>query len=344
MKRLLVLAIFICMLVTGPVLALEGVYPQVCPVNYAVTFDPLGDSDSDFLHLTLLNATDHPITYLEFSVFLFDRDGQPAMDGITNYFHAHVPEMLLKPHDSTEFYWSMEAFPSAAEAREFRMEKIVFQNGESWVHPNRPLYAQPFMYSSNPQTKDGSYILDSNRALTLIDYSYSSESRVWYIWNDGPGWVPFSRDIVANCQIWQPGAAIKLEINGQPTVEPETIFHVVPSPGAVAMHPYATGITTSVPPVLSFLGEKTAGDTAPVAMPNYTVNSGLPIGDVPLYIGLWDYTESESRTWSIWDGTEWVTFSYDRGPLCEIWRTGTIYLKLTYPCGEAVYALDVKGV
>ncbi len=392
MKRLRIPAILMCLLLlTVPVTALEGVFPQVCPLNTAVQFEYLGEEM--FLRLDVFNATEHPISYLEFSTYLFDKDGNPAKDAINNFFYAHVPQMDIEPFTDATFYWSVKTFSGAVESRDFRIEKVIFKSGEIWTHPQTPLFAQPFLYASNARTADGRYILDANHALNLVDYSYSSESRIWYIWNDGPGWVPFSRDLLADCQVWTPGVAIKLEINGKPNLEPESIFHVVTSPGAVAMHPYVTGVTTNVMPVESFYGEilpateKTekeepapeetpaekpvevqeenlpAPETAPAetvtaeetvekavkeeepsALANFTVDSGLPIGDVPLYLGLWDYTESESRAWSIWDGTKWMTFSYDRAPLCEIWRTGTIYLKLTYPYGEAVYALEVNGV
>ncbi len=341
MKRMRIFAVlFSLILLSVPVgaIELEGVYDDVCPLNVSAKIEK-GEAES-LLSLTVFNATDHPISYMEFSLYLFDKDGRPASDGVSNYFRAYAPDMAFSPLTSKTLSWSLKNFPTASEIRNFRMEKVVFadEKKQEWLAPDT-LFSQSFMYAENPKFSDGRYLLNSRRELTLVDYSYSSQSRLWYIWNDGPGWVPFSRDLVAKCQIWAPGAAIKLEINGDPNLYQIQNFHVAASPSAVAFHTYATGKTDSVMPIKTAYAApaEAAGDA------NYKIKVNLPVGDVPCNVGLWDYTESAARTWSIWDGTAWVTFSYDRGPICQIWRTGTIYIKLAYPESEAVYALDVKG-
>ncbi len=339
MKRIPILILLLCLLLPALSAAgtgLDGVYDEVCPINTAVQLETR--ADGTFIALTMFNATAHPISYVEFSLYLYDADGAPARNDDTHYFYAYAPELSLQPLTDKTLYWSVEKYAGAAEIQDFRVEKVIFSGDETWIRSETP-FAQPFLYATNAKTDGGRYLLDESRELTLVDYSYSSESRTWYVWDDASGWVAFSRDLVAHHPVWTPGVAIKLEINDDPSLFLTEYFHVTPSPSLVAMHPYATGETLLVQPVesafLSALG-------TPSAVPAHTVDSGIPVGDVPLCVGLWDYTEIDSRIWYIWDGTAWAPFSYDRAPICEIWRTGPIYIKLAYPDSEAVYALTVK--
>lgn len=338
MKRLRILSVILCLLLfplTAHGTGLEGVYDGVCPVNTAVRLE------GTQVAVSLFNATGYTVSRVEFSLYLFAADGTPAQHNGTHYFYAYAPDMHLYSLTEQTLHWSVEKYAGAAEIRDFRIEKVIFEGGETWTKPENALFSQAFLYAANQQRGDGRYLLNENRELRLVDYSYSSGSRCWYIWNDGPGWVRFSRDIVANCQVWAPEARIKLEINGDPALAVTMDFSVTPSPGPVAMHFYATGETVQLQPAgMAYL--QTAG--TPAAASAHTVDSGLPIGNVPLCVGLWDFTEVEARTWSIWDGTAWAAFSFDRAPICEIWRTGTVYLKLAYPDSEAIYALSVKGV
>lgn len=337
MKKIRVLAICLFVILLGigmHAVALEGVYKDVCPVNVRPVIMPQTGEGAEFkaaeLTLSVFNATEYPIDYIEFSMYLFDADGNAAKNGETHFFRAYAPEMQLKPLTETKVTWSLEGFAAPAQHRDFRMEKVKFTEGTEWTMPQK-LYDHAYMYAENPLTADGAYILDAERSLTLVDYSYSSQKRTWYIWNDGPGWVPFSNDLVAKCQIWQPGASVKLVINDNPDLYAMESFRVALSPGMVGMHAYETGASASAMP--------TGKDTGKVC---FTLESALPIGDVPANIGLWDYTECDDRAWSIWDGEEWVTFSYDRGPLCQLWRTGVNYIRLSYPHAEAIYAIEVN--
>lgn len=340
MKRLRILSVVLCLLLFPTAVCgtgLEGVYDQVCPVNTKVHLEETQ------MAVSMFNATGHAISRVEFSLYLFTGDGEPARYNGTHYFYAYAPDMHLHPLTEQTLYWTVEKHAGAEEIRDFQVVKVIFESGETWTKPEAPLFSQAFLYATNQKNDNDRYLLNENRELTLVDYSYSSESRLWYIWNDGPGWVPFSRDIVASCQVWAPEVRIRLEINGDPALSVTAEYAVTPSPGVVAMHFYATGETVQTKPSeISYL--RTVGTPATAANV-HTVDSGLPIGDVPLCVGLWDYTEAEERTWYIWDGKEeWLPFSFDRAPICEIWRTGTVYLKLAYPDSEAVYALSVKGV
>ncbi len=338
MKKVRVLAV--CLLVmllcmqTGA-FALEGVYKDVCPLNIRPAVLPeTGEGEEKKaaeLSLSVFNATEHPIDYIEFSLYLFDADGNPAKNGETHFFRAYAPGIGLAPYTERKITWSLEGFSSPAEYRDFRMEKVIFTEGTEWLAPKK-LYDFAYMYAENPMTKDGAYLLDADRALTLVDYSYSSAKRTWYIWNDGPGWVPFSNDLVAKCQIWQPGASIKLVINENEDLYAMESFRVALSPGSIGVCAYETGASKTVMP--------TGKDSEEIC---FTLDSLLPIGDVPANIALWDYTECEDRAWSIWDGEEWVTFSYDRGPLCQIWQTGVSYIRLSYPDAEAIYAVEIQS-
>lgn len=337
MKKARILAAWLCALLLcmqmGTV-ALEGVYKDVCPINVRPVILPeIGEGEekkaAEF-SLSVFNATAHPIDYIEFSMYLFDADGNPAKNGETHFFRAYAPGMGLAPYKEKGITWSLEGFNAPTEYRDFRMEKVIFTDGTQWLAPKTP-YAAAYMYAENPLTQDGAYLLDADRSLTLVDYSYSSVNRTWYIWNDGPGWVPFSHDLVAKCQIWQPGAAIKLVINENEELYAMESFRVALSPGAIGVYAYETGTPKTVMP--------TGMDSGKIC---FTLDSVLPIGDVPANIGLWDYTEGEDRAWSIWDGEEWIIFSYDRGPLCQIWRTGVSYIRLSYPDAEAIYAIEIK--
>lgn len=327
------LAMLLCMQMGA--VALEGVYKDVCPVNVRPVIVPeTGEGEerkaAEF-SLSVFNATAHPIEYIEFSMYLFDADGNPAKNGETHFFRAYAPGMGLRPYTEREISWSLDGFASPAQYRDFRMEKVTFAEGTEWLRPKTP-YAAAYMYAENPLTEDKAYLLDADRSLTLVDYSYSSVKRTWYIWNDGPGWVPFSHDLVAKCQIWKPGASIKLVINDNEELYAMESFRVALSPGEVGMYAYERGTPKTVKP--------TGKNDDNVC---FTLESVLPIGDVPANIALWDYTECDDRAWSIWDGEDWVTFSYDRGPLCQIWRTGISYIRLSYPDAEAVYAIEIKA-
>lgn len=330
MKKALVLCLILCLsLCAGEALALEGVYENVCPVNvrYAVLTD--AESETATLSFSVFNATEYPISYIEFCLYLYDAEGNPAKCGETHFFRAYAENLNLAPYAERSLRWSLADFAGAAEVREFRMDKVVFEEGTVWIKPEK-LYAHPYFYTENKLSADGAYVLGENRELTLIDYSYSSSKRTWYIWNDGPGWVPFSDALVAKCQIWQPGASIKLEINGQAELYAIESFRVALSPSQIGISSYETGQAAAVSP--SSLAA-TKGD--------FIIQTTLPVGDVPACIGLWDYTEGEERAWSIWNGEEWVTFSYDRGPTCELWRPGISYIRLSYPDAEAVYAIEI---
>lgn len=337
MKKLRILAVCLIVLMAFSAMstaALEGVYKDVCPLNVRPMVVPeVGEGEekkaAEFT-LSVFNATEYPVEYIEFSLYLFDADGNPAKNGETHFFRAYAPEMKLLPYTECKVTWSLAGFQSPAKYSDFRMEKVKFTEGTEWTAPKK-LYDHAYMYAENPKTADGAYLLDAERTLTLVDYSYSSLKRTWYIWNDGPGWVPFSNEVVAKCQVWQPGASVKLVINDNEDLYAMESFRVALSPGAVGMYAYENGMLKTVMPT---------GKQA--EKPCFVLESNLPIGDVPANIGLWDFTESDDRAWSIWDGEDWVTFSYDRGPLCQIWKTGTTYVRLSYPDAEAIYAIEVQ--
>ncbi|MBE7025519.1 MAG: hypothetical protein E7408_05640 [Ruminococcaceae bacterium] len=340
MKKQLAVSILLCFLLSmlpvgaaGP----DGVYDAVCPLNTAVEL--VRQDDRTLVALTMFNATAHPISYVEYSLYLFDGDGEPATDGSSHYFYAYADDLRLQPLSAVTLHWDADAYKNAAEIRSLSVKKVTFAGGETWTAPDT-LFSQAFLYANNAKTEDGRYIKNEAGELVLVDYSYSSHSRVWYYWDDSYGWVPFSRDIIARLTPKASAHAVKLEINGDPNLYSMDYFMLAQTPGTVNMHPYATGETHAVSPAKL----SSPSEAVPTFDAAFTVDSGLPVGDVPLLVGLWDHGDAEDRIWSIWDGTVWVDFSYERGPLCEIWRTGRIYLRLSYGDSAAIYALEVEGV
>ncbi len=327
--RILSLCLLLFLLTgAGRALALEGVYAETCPLNVRPQVQK--GEDGATLLLAVFNATGHAVDYIEFSMYILNELGEPAKNGETHFFRAYAENLALEPYAERAISWSLASYPGAADYAQFRMEKVVFSEGTQWTRPET-VYAQAYLYAKNPKTTDGAYLLDAERTLTLVDYSYSSYARTWYIWNDGPGWVPFSHDLVAKCQIWQPGAAIKLVINDDESLYTIESFRVALSPGEICVQAYETGKVENALP--SGMDE---------AQPSFFMETKLPVGHEPVLLGLWDFTESADRAWAIWDGENWIDFSFDRGPVCQIWRPGITYIRLSYPDAAAVYAISVQ--
>lgn len=343
MKKIRMLAFSLCLLLLSvPVKAAKetekkDLYDDVCPVNVQYSVTP--DEDEPLFHLTVFNATDYPISYLDFSLHFADGEKKHVPSIESSLFHAYAPNLNLGGFTARSLLFSAKDFPGAETVLDFRIEKIIFSDNTEWTAPETELFAKPYLYADNNRTADGRYIL-KNGMLRLIDYSFSSYARTWYIWNDGVfAWVPFSHSLIADCPITGPGASIKLEINNDPLLYNMVDFRIAPSPGSIAIQAYATGQTETLSP--AGIGSEDAA--APDATPTVKLEVPLVVGDYPCVVGLWDRSDSAVRSWDIWDGTAWVPFSYERGPICEIWRTGNIYLRLTYPGGSAVYAIEVQG-
>ncbi len=343
MKKIRIFAFSLCLLLLSvPVKAAKetekkDLYDDVCPVNVQYSVTP--DEDEPLLHLTVFNATAYPISYLEFSLHFADDEKLHVPTIESSLFHAYAPNLNLEGFASHSMLFSAEAFPGAETVLDFRIEKIIFSDDTEWTAPETELFAKAYLYADNNVTADGRYIL-KNGALRLTDYSFSSYARTWYIWDDEEGgWISFSRDLIADCPISSSGAAIKLEINNNPLLYEIVTFEIAHAPASIGIQAYATEKTETLSPVKTGAMD----DAVPEGTPSVRLEVPFVVGDYPCVIGLWDFSDSIARTWDIWDGTAWVTFSYDRGPICEIWRTGDIYLRLSYPGGAAVYAIEVQG-
>ncbi len=328
--RIKILAIFlICMLFPAPVLALENIYADVCPLNAEVSLST--ENEIPFLSVTVFNASEHRIHAFEFSVVLLSSD---AAYGST--FRSSASDIALDGYGTSSFAWQLSNYKNLIQCTEFKITKIVFSDGTVWV-PREPLYAAPYFYALGQRTADGAYVLDATHSLKLVDYSYSSYSRAWYIWNDTYGWMFFSSALSPTCQVWRDHAVIKLVINDNPALYSIQTFHVVPMPDAVNIASYATGAVATVTP-LAFSDIIPSFDMTPSA----TFSVPYKMAGTPCTLGLWDLSPASSRAWYIWDGAEWTLFSVDRGPICQIWKSGTTYIKLEYADSEAVYAIQIQ--
>ncbi|MDD6308046.1 MAG: calcium-binding protein [Clostridia bacterium] len=340
-KKWIGMLLVICLMLPTRALALEGIYKDICPLNTSVGIS-VQDGKAQ-MHVSVLNTVDCAVSYFAFSVTLLA--GKPQQ---TFLFRAAAEDIAVAPYQSASYLWSLEDYGEPVQYTAFRVDKIIFADGTVWTG-EEPLYAAPYLYARNQRMENGKYVLDGDNGLRLVDYSYSSQTRRWYIWNEPSGWVYFSDALDPTCYVWQDTARIKLEING--TLSKEEVFPVVTSPGAMRIHFYATGETKDINASKTVLAEDPPiGSPHPYAAytPAYTyeqvasVQMPYKVGDAPAVIAFWDLNETqEARSWYIYLEGAWRPFSNARGPICELWQKGMAYIKLCYGEREAVYAIWV---
>lgn len=329
-KRWIAFILSAVFLFSMPVLADETLYADICPLNTDVSV--LWGADAPMLSISVFNASAHTVVSFDYSVTLLSTGVSGG-----SVFRSHVENISVDAYEPGNIVQALPAYTSVISCRNFRIEKILFSDGAVWT-PREPLYAAAYFYALGQRTANDAYVLDAQHGLKLVDYSYSSTSRAWYIWDDAAGWVLFSHELQPTCYIWRDHAVIKLVINNDPSLYCIQTFRVVSIPDTVQMMAYATGDVTAAAPVLqedTFAPKTSVGISAAFTVP-------YKMKGTPCVLGLWDTNaQTTSRAWYIWDGAEWVLFSVDRGPACEIWKTGTSYIKLEYADSEAVYAIHI---
>ncbi len=324
----LLLILLVCILLPTPAHALENIYADICPMNTEAILSV--ENNVPTLAVSVFNTSEYTIDAFEFSVNLLSSDTP-----YPSSFGAKVTGAALEAYGTNRFTWPLGGYSNLVDCRDLKITKITFSDGTVWM-PRAPLYAAAYFYPLGQRAADGAYVLDNTHGLKLIDYSYSSHSRAWYIWNDAYGWMLFSRALSPVCQVWRDHAVIKLVINDNPALYTIQTFPVVPRPDAINITAYATGATASAVPSVH-ADSLPPADSAPAAA--FTMPYAMQ--GVPCALGLWDLTDSKTRAWYIWDGAEWQIFSTERGPVCQIWKSGRTYIKLEYADSESVYAIDI---
>lgn len=266
---------------------------------------------------------DKPVIAFECEFYLCDPYGRTVGYGKKECMAYNF--YLGNQYDRESYSWTFYIDEKATRIMEFQITSVAFADGSTWFLPDDGYYQEADFMITNSQDENGAYIVDEYGAIHIYEMPCSAMYREWYVWDgvsDDIVWA--SDDIDPTLYIHGDYAGVVMTINGDKSYYQAEEFAVVRKPyvSAVCYNNYDNETV-----VLK--------DTFTSDAPNDFQITGW-MQDYPFTLGLWDNNEfGQTRAWYIWsdDVGDWVWFSSERGPICEIWNSKLNAIKLVYNNG-----------
>ena len=296
------------------------------PLNYSC-FITHNEQGVPSIHFKFINTGDKTITNIEYKATLFNKDYQPAYDtsNKTSSCRVRISNLKVsKSYEVDEITTELSPYPTAAHVGQITYLKVTYSDGKTWE--NQDNVASVAGLTCLNTIKDNKYFTYDN-VLNFCDTSVKSESRIWYIWDDGiMGWKEFSQDIAPSCKVEGTQACVKIVINGDQNNYKIGVYDVTSN--GIAVTYLATGES------------RFSRDGAIVFNAN-----GAP---APYGMALWDFEDRfELRDWYLWsDATmSWNYISSEQGPFIVMENASSACLKIEYnkdPFNYIIYNVNIQ--